>query len=203
MILSSSQFFVQLAMVLCIVIYLSFYLVGIYRGKVKPTFATWLFLALATILSLITDYRETGAAGLLANSFNLVDTIAVLFIFIIVLFLKDSRRAFTSFEKGCLAAVIVIFILWLLSGQNVLAHLAIQAILVIAYLPMLVKLWYATENTESLGTWFFDFSASCFGLIEPLRAMAFLPLVYVIRSIISTLVTVILILRIPRKQGSN
>lgn len=65
-------------MVLCIIIYVSIYLVGIKNGKVKPVLATWLFFVLATILSFVTGFKQTGVDGLLADAFNIVDTFATL-----------------------------------------------------------------------------------------------------------------------------
>lgn len=196
-------FLPQIIMTLCIIAYASIYLVGIRKGTVKPVLATWLFLTLATVLSILTDYKESGISGLLSNAFNIIDTLAVTTIFIVILFRKDSRKTFNKFEKGCLYAVTIIFIAWIVTGQNVLAHLAIQAIMVIAYLPTLFHLWNATENTEALGTWVFDFTASVFGVIEPLKVMAFLPLVYGFRSIISTLAVIVLILRLKYKKKTT
>jgi hypothetical protein len=193
----------QILMIICIFAYVSIYLIGIKKGKVKPVLASWLVLALATILSGITNFRETGVNGLLANSFNLIDTFAILIIFLVVLLKKETKKQFNKFEKNCLTTVLVIFIIWIISGQNILAHLAIQVILIIAYLPTLIHLWKATENTESLSTWSFDSAASVLGIIEPLRTMAFLPLVYGIRAVISTLTVVVLIIRLKYKTNKN
>lgn len=187
-------------MTLCIVIYVTIYLVGIKKGNVKPILATWLFFSLATVLSFFTDYKETGQSGLLANALNIVDTFATWSIFLVVLFKKDTNRKFNKFEEGCLLAVGIIFIVWILSKQNVLTHSAIQCILVVAYLPTLFHLWKTKENTESLSMWSFDSAASVFGTIEPLRTMTFLPLIYGIRAVISTLAVVVLIIRLKYKQ---
>lgn len=188
--------FAQIGIVASITIYTAFYLVGIKRGTVKPVLATWMFFAIATALSFITNYAESGAEGIAANFFNMIDTIATITLFIVILFCKDVRHVFSKFEKICLGAVILIFIGWLLSEQNVIAHLCIQLIMVVAYLPTIVHLWNARKNTESLGMWSFDCLGSWFGIIEPIKSGAFLPLIYVIRSIVSTFAVVVLILRI-------
>lgn len=188
-------------MVACIIIYVSIYLTGIKNGKVKPILATWLLFSLATILSFITDFKQTGISGLFANAFNIVDTLATLIIFLVIIFNKNTTKSFNDFEKSCLTAVFVIFLVWLISGQNILAHLAIQVILVIAYLPTLIHLWKAEKNTESLSMWSFDSAASALGTVEPLRAMAFLPLVYGMRAVLSTLAVIILIIRLKYKYG--
>jgi len=64
----------------------------------------------------------------------------------------------------------------------------------------LAHLWKATKNTETLGGWSFDSLASVIGIIEPLKTMALLPLVYGIRSIVSTLTVIILILRLKYRE---
>lgn len=187
-------------MTVCIIVYVAIYLVGIKNGSVRPVLATWLFFSLATILSFFTNYRETGLAGLSANAFNMVDTFATFIIFLFVVLKKDTNRKFNKFEDGCLFAVFLIFIVWLLSGQNVLAHLSIQAILVVAYLPTLFHLWKAEKNTESLSMWSFDSLAAMLGTIEPLRTLTFLPLVYGIRAVLSTWAVIVLILKLKYKK---
>ena len=197
------QFLPQILMVACIVIYVSIYLVGIRKGNVKPVLATWLFFALATVLSFITDFRQDGVHGLLANAYNVVDTCATLIIFFVIIFNKNTSKKFNTFEKSCLVAVFIIFLIWLATGQNIFTHLAIQAILIVAYLPTLIHLWKAKENTESLSMWSFDSAASALGTIEPLCTMDFLPLVYGIRAVVSTLAVIILIIRLKFKSKAD
>ncbi len=192
----------QIAMVLCVLAYTIIYLVGIEKGKVKPVLATWIFFVFATLLSLVTNFKESGVPGLLANSYNVVDTLSVFIICGVILSRNDSRKIFNTFEKRCLGAVVFVFIAWIISGQNILAHLAVQAILVIAYLPTLVQLWKATENTESVGMWSTNCAASLFGLVEPIKTMSLLPIVYGSRSVISTFIVTVLILRLKYKNKS-
>ena len=187
---------IQSAIAICIAIYVSIYLMGIKRGTVKPILATWIIFSLATTFSFITDFSQSGSQGLLANSFNIMDMLACIIIFVVAVAKKDIRRSFTLFEKGCLSAVIVIFIGWLLSGQNVVAHLCLQAIMVIAYLPTLVHLWNAQKNTESFSMWSFDCVASFLGIIEPAMTHAVLPLVYSIRATLSAFAVMVLIVRL-------
>jgi hypothetical protein len=184
-------------------IYVSIYLIGIKKGNIKPILATWLLFVLATILSFITDFKQTGVHGLFADAYNIVDTFATLIIFVVIIFNKNTNKRFNKFERYCLAIVIIIFFVWFVSGQNILAHLAIQAILVVAYFPTLVHLWKAERNTESLSMWSFDSAASALGTVEPLRTMTLLPLVYGIRAVVSTLAVVILIIRLKYKHGNT
>ena len=194
-------FFIQGVIIASVAMYASIYLSGILRGSVKPVLATWTFLSIATILSFITNFSESGMQGVLANSYNMIDSIATLVIFSVVLCKKGLRKTFTLFEIGCVAAVCLVFIAWIFSGQNVLAHLCLQIILVIAYIPTLVHLWYATEVTEPLSTWSLNVVAALFGLIEPAKSRALLPLAYGIRSIVSCLAIILLTLRLRLRKS--
>ena len=194
------KFLPDIIIFICIATYLVIYLSGIRSGKVKPTLSTWVFFAFAGVLSFITDFRETGAQGLFANSYNILDTSGVFATLIfIVLFQKNINTKFNKLEKWCLVAVIIVGILWLLSGQNVLAHLSIQLILFISYIPMFVHLWKAKENTESLSMWSIDSVASAVGSINPIVNRYLLSTVYGLRSALSTFLTVLLILRLKYK----
>ncbi len=191
---------VHLGIILCIFTYWVIYVRGIFLGKVKPVLATWMFLSLAVLISLASEFFQTGIQGVSANFFNLIDSLAVVSIFIIILFHKDTRRTFTTFEKGCILGVILICLIWFFTKNNIFTHLATQLILVIAYLPTLVELWNTRKNTEALGTWVFDCLGSLLGLIIPIREGQILPIVYGVRSVVSTLLVVLLILKIQYKQ---
>lgn len=186
-------------MVIFIVIYCGIYLHGIFKGKIKPILSTWLLLLFATILSFLTDYKETGRDGLFSNAFNMIDGFATLSIFLVVLFYKDTRKKFSLFEKRCLFATFLIFIFWIISGENILSHLAVQVILVIAYFPTIIHLWHAKKNTESLSMWTINCVAAAFGTIEPIRSMSLLPLVYGLRAVVCTLTVALLVFRLKLK----
>lgn len=194
------KFLLPSEIVFFIGLYTAIYLWGIRKGTVKPVLATWLLFAFAAILSFCTDFAETGTEGIRANFFNLADSCAILIVLVVILCRKDRRTSFTLFERCCIGASFFIALLWFVSGQNVIAHLSIQGILFIAYIPTWRHLWTSVTNTESLWMWFFDFVASVLGLIEPLRTMSLLPLVYTSRAVICTLLVVILVLRVQQKE---
>jgi hypothetical protein len=194
------KFLPQIIIFACVFASTLIYINGIRNDTVKPILATRIFLLLAFFLSALTNYRQTGTNGLWANMFNIADVLSVLATFIAMAFSKKSRTKFTKFEKICLYFVILIFLMWIVSGQNILANILIQVILVIAYLPTVVHLWKSEENTESLSAWSLDFFASIFGMIVPLLMMDFLPLIYGIRSTICTFAVIALIWRIKFKK---
>jgi hypothetical protein len=191
----------QIIIVVCVLAATLIYVRGIRNNTVKPILATRIFLFLAFLLTFLTDFRQTGVHGLSANMLNIVDILSVLVTFFAMAMSKNKGRKFTNFEKICLYLVIIIFLIWIISGQNILANILIQIILVIAYLPTLIHLWKSKENTESLSAWSLDFFASIFGMIIPLQTMNLLPLIYSTRSAISTLAVIVLILRLKFREA--
>lgn len=190
------KFLPQIIIFICVLASTLIYIKGIKNNTVKPILATRIFLLLAFLLTFLTNYSQTGVHGLMANMFNILDVLSILATFIAMALSKNNHRKWTKFEKICLYIVVFIFLIWIVSGQNILSNILVQIILVIAYLPTLIHLWKSRENTESLGAWSFDFFASIFGMIVPLLTMDLLPLIYGVRSAISTFAVIVLILRI-------
>lgn len=198
------KFLPDIAIVILITTYLYIYLSGIKSGRVKPILSTWIFFIFATFLSVVTDFRETGIHGLFANSYNILDALGTFITLAFILFFqKNINKEFNKLEKGCLAAVIIVGMLWFLSGQNILAHLSIQVIMFIAYIPMVFHLWKAKENTESLGMWSLETITSAIGCINPILNKDMLPIVYGFRSFFSTFLIVLLILRLKYKESKS
>ena len=108
--MSSQIPLIPAAIVACIAMYASIYLLGIRRGDVRPVLATWVLLSLATIMSFVTDFAETGLQGMRTNFFNMADTVAVIVILIVVLLQKHIRRSFNSFDTWCICASLAITI---------------------------------------------------------------------------------------------
>ena len=194
------KFLPEIIIFICGVAATYVYVKGIRNNTVKPILATRVFLLLAFTLSFLTNFKQTGTHGLMANMLNIVDVLSVLITFFAMAMSKNKSRKFTKFEKICLFLVFIIFLIWVTSGQNILANVLIQIILVIAYLPTLIHLWKAQENTESLSAWSLDFFASILGMIAPLQTMNILPLIYSTRSAISTFAVIVLILRLKFKE---
>ncbi len=193
------KFLPDIVIISCTIPALYIYLRGIKSGRTTPVLSTWIFFAFATFLSVVTDFRETGFHGLFSNSYNIIDALGTFLILVFILFQKNTSKKFNKLEKGCLIAVFVIFILWLISGQNILAHLSIQLIMFIAYFPMVTHLWKTKEDKEAISWWANDCFISLVGCINPIINKDLLPIVYGLRSAISTFITVLLILRLKYK----
>jgi hypothetical protein len=69
----------------------------------------------------------------------------------------------------------------------------IQSVLVIAYFPVIRRLWQSKENTEPFSVWILLMIAPIFALLS---SKGILAAVYSYRAIASTLILLILMLRI-------
>ena len=133
-----------------------------------------------------------GDFGFLDNILNTADFFLVSVVALAILRYGDRSTRFTRFDFGCLAAVALVLVAWGLSRQHVAAHLAIQTILVIAYIPVVRRLWHAERNTESYVMWLGLMIAPLFGLLSSKGTLA---AVYAIRSSVCPALLLLLMLR--------
>ena len=175
------------------------YIVLLRKRKISPALAMWVFFTIATVGSLMT-YLAQGDFTLRDNILNAADILLVVTVSIGIFVYGDRSTRFSRFDLGCLIAVSGILIGWALTRQHVIAHSAIQAILVIAYFPVIHRLWTTRRNTESYVMWFGLMLAPVFGLLSS-RGM--LAAVYAIRAIASSGMLLLLMARIDWKTARS
>jgi hypothetical protein len=158
------------------------YTVLIRRGDIKPALAMWIFFSIAVGGSL-TTYLFDGDYTLLDNILNSSDLLLCVYVSAIIFIFGDMSTRFTRFDRGCLIAVLVIMTFWALTRRHTEANILIQMILVIAYFPVVKRLWNSDENTESFAVWFGLLLAPIFSLLSSKGELA---AVYAIRAIVST-----------------
>ena len=156
----------------------------------------WVFFTIAVVGSLLT-YLAEGGFGLLDNMLNTADVVLVSTVSLAILLYGDKSTRFNRFDLGCLAAVVAILVGWAVSRQHVAAHTAIQAILVIAYFPVIKRLWSSDRNTESFAAWIGLLVAPIFSLLSSKGALA---TVYAVRAIVSTAILLALMTRAELRQ---
>jgi len=161
------------------------------RGRISPALAMWVFFTIAAIGSLLT-YLSEGEFGLLDNILNTADIALVGSVAIAIALWGDRGTRFSRFDLGCLGAVSAILIAWGVTRQHAVAHAAIQTILVIAYFPVVKRLWGSSRNTESFTMWIGLMLAPMFSLLSSKGTLA---TVYAVRAIVSTALLLVLMIR--------
>jgi hypothetical protein len=180
------------AVILIILIIMIRYIILLVKKEIKPALAMWLFFSVAILMSLIT-YRSEGGYGILDNIMNTVDLIYVVTVCIAIFLFGDKSSKFTRFDKGCLVAVTLILLFWIFTRNHWLTNVLMQAILVIAYFPVVKRLIESGENTEPFSVWIGMLLAPSLALISSKGTLA---TIYSVRAIICVSLLLLLMLRI-------
>jgi len=166
--------------------------VGLIRRKrIQPALAMWVFFTIAVVGSFVT-YLSEGTFSPLDNILNTSDIALVATVSIFIWIWGDRSSRFTRFDLGCLGAVAAILVFWGFTREHAAAHLAIQAILVIAYFPVVKRIWQADRNTESFAAWIGMLLAAALSLLS---SKGWLATVYAVRAVVCTGSLLVLMLR--------
>ena len=171
----------------------------IWKDRIRPALAMWVFFSIAVGGSLAT-YLSAGDYGFLDNIQNTTDLVFVVTVTVFVFIFGDRSTRFNRFDLGCLIAVLIIVVLWLIFQNHVVSNISIQAILVIAYFPVVSRIWKSNENTESFVVWIGLFLAPCISLLS---SKGLLATIYSLRAIISISVLLALMVRAELKQRNE
>ena len=171
----------------------------IWKKRIKPALAMWVFFSIAVGGSLIT-YLSSGDYSIFDNILNTSDLVLVVIVSVFIFIFGGRSTRFNRFDIGCLVAVLGIVAFWLIFQHHVVSHVSIQVILVIAYFPVISRIWKSNENTESFAAWIGLFLAPCISLLS---SKGILATIYSLRAIISTSILLALMVRAELKQSSR
>jgi hypothetical protein len=163
----------------------------VWKRKIKPSLAMWIFFTISVGGSLLT-YLLEGDYGLLDNILGSTDLVQVVSVSVAIAVYGDRSTRFNKFDKGCLVAVLVIVVFWVLTQNHIVANILIQTIMVIAYFPVVRRLWRANENTESFAAWIGMLLAPVVSLFS---SKGILATIYSLRAIVSIVVLLMLMSR--------
>ncbi len=173
------------------------YVWAIRKKRIQPALAMWVFFTVAVLGSFAT-YLSEGAHSPLDNILNTSDIVLVVSVSLAIVFFGDKSSRFTRFDLVCLGAVVAILVFWAFTRQHAAAHLAIQAILVIAYFPVVKRIWNSDRNTESFAAWIGMLLAAALSLFS---SKGWLATVYAVRAVVCTGSLLLLMLRAHRREG--
>jgi predicted neutral ceramidase superfamily lipid hydrolase len=180
------------AVIIIILLIMVRYIWLLVKKEIKPALAMWLFFSVAIIMSFIT-YLSDGDYGFLDNIMNTVDLIYVVTICIAIIIFGDKSSKFSRFDKGCLVAVLTIVVFWIFTQNHKVTNMLMQAILVIAYFPVVKRLLDSKKNTEPFSVWLGMLLAPSLALFS---SKGMLATVYSIRAIICVSLLLLLMMRI-------
>lgn len=178
-------------------------------GKNDPVFASWLVLTVSVGIAFWT-YWTTDHHSLVDNIGNTVDlVVTALILATISIFGNNVRSGFTWFEISNLAIAGVVLIFWWRSKSPFLSNLAIQALMVIGYLPLIARMLTVDENPEPWSSWIPIWFACVFAMVSAYLPKkdgegavkprtwkdTFLPKVYATRALVIVTVLLLLMLR--------
>lgn len=152
----------------------------------------WIFFSIAVIMSLIT-YLSEGDYSFRDNILNAADLLLVVTVTIAIAIFGDTSSKFTKFDKGCLITVLLIVLFWLITRNHLITNLFIQAILVIAYFPVVKRFIDTRENAEPFSVWIGMLIASVLALFSTEGLLAH---IYTIRAVVCISLLLILMLRV-------
>ena len=164
----------------------------LYKKRISPSLAMWSFFSIAVAMSLIT-YLAKDSYSLSDNILNTTDLILVVTISIAIFVFGDKSSRFNKFDLGCLGAVTLIIIFWLISSNHLATNISIQVILVIAYIPVVKRMLQLKKNTEPFSVWIALLIAPIISLISNEGLLAS---IYAYRAIACTSLLLFLMIRI-------
>ena len=163
-----------------------------YKQKIKPALAMWIFFTIAVAISL-TTYLKSDHFSFLDNILNTTDLAMTFIVTTAIWIFGDHTSRFSRFDSGCFVAVMVILGFWLVTKNHVVTHILTQVILVIAYFPVVSRLWKTRENTESFAIWIGMLLAPMLSLLSSKGTLA---TIYSVRAIVCILILLMLMLRV-------
>jgi hypothetical protein len=180
------------AVIIIVLLIMCRYIWLLVKKEIKPALAMWIFFTVAIIMSIIT-YLSDGDYLLFDNIMNTADLVYVVTICIAIFIFGDSSSKFTRFDKGCLVAVSIIVLFWIFTQNHRVTNMLMQAILVIAYFPVVKRLIDTKENTEPFSVWIGMLLAP---LVALMSSKGILATIYSVRAIICVSLLLLLMLRI-------
>lgn len=156
------------------------YIWQLVRKEIKPALAMWIMFSIAVAMSLIT-YLKEGNYDFTDNILNSVDVIYVITVSVAIAIFGEKSSKITRFDLGCLIVVGLIVVFWLFTQNHLVTNFMIQTILVIAYFPVVKRLFETRVNSEPFLIWGGMLIAPVLSLLS---SKGLLATVYSVRAII-------------------
>lgn len=180
-----------------------YYCYEIKKGTVSPPPATFIITAVTFTLSLFMYSRKpnwsfTANIGL-TSAFLSAWTICI---YLTIKLLKEGKffLSINNWQKFAFTSALVVFIVWIITDNAFVSYVLLQLAVLIAYTPVIQKLWNAKKNSESLTFWTSLMLSSLVASYAAYERNDIEAWIYILRAVPSTLLVIILILRVKRHE---
>lgn len=163
------------------------YLVSIFKGKTKPSraaYAIWLVIDTVTVAGYIASGARTTAWVFLAFTFTTI--------VIFILSLRYGVGGFNKLDLCCLGAATIIILLWVSTGNPLIALYMGLSAKMLGYFPI-VKKAYLQPVTENALSWSMAAAASTLNLLALTSFQLHIALAPFVTTITDVLIAILLI----------
>lgn len=172
------------------------YCVLISQDEIQPTLSSWILFCVACTISFWT-YWSTQTHSLMGNVANTLDVVLTWAVLAFMLCVGTNiRYHFRPVDTICLVASLGILVVWRLTRRHTLANVAIQIVMVIAYIPLLMNLLSAIQRPESISNWIIGWFGAVFALTSAILNRDRLGILYGLRASSLVTLTLFLLLRL-------
>ena len=182
------------------------YCYQILREEVHPPPATFIILSFTFPLAFYM-YAQNPSWSFTAN---IGLTTAVASVWVVGAFLitklsvqKKLRIEVNLFQRITILVSFLILAFWFVTKDQLTAYVLLQISALISYIPVIRNLWKAEKNRDSIVFWGSLFLSTCVASYAAYERDDVQSWIYIIRAIPSTLVVVLLMLRVELRQKAS
>jgi hypothetical protein len=179
------------------------YCYQIVRGRVNPPPASFVIFSLTFPLVFYMYMQKPGWS----YTANIGLTTAILSVWMVAIVLitklsiqKKLKVEFNPFQWIMIFAAVIVLVFWSLTKDQFTAYVLLQISSLIGYIPVYKKLWGSKENRDSFVLWGAIFLSSCVASYAAYERNDLQSWIYIIRAVPSTMVVILLMVRIELKN---
>lgn len=177
----------------------------IIKDRINPPVGTFM-IASAVFACSFAMYMQNPQWSFSANIAllgALVSAWGVLIVLTVKL-LKEKRFGieFTSFQKWTVFISSLVLLFWYLTENHLASYTLLQLAALIAYIPVIQKLWGAKKNPESIAFWGSLFLSTCVASYAAYEKQDIESWIYIARAIPASGTVLFLLIRLQIKYGS-
>lgn len=179
------------------------YCYQILREEVHPPPATFIILSFTFPLALYLYTQKPDWSF----SANIGLTVGVVSVWVVSVFLiaklfiqKKLSIEVNLFQRITILVSLIILLFWFITKDQLTAYILLQISALVSYIPVIKNLWNAEKNRDSIMFWGSLFLSTCVASYAAYERNDIQSWIYIIRAIPSTMVVLLMMIRIELRQ---